>query len=98
MKDSEMRIEGWAFDGSAGRPAASVELVVDGVPHPASYGIELPDDPAFARCAGPKRIGVLADYSVAGLAPGPHVLGVRVVAADGAGYTEATWGRITVGN
>lgn len=94
-QQGELRIEGWAFDGSVGRPARGVEIVIDGVPQPAGYGME---HEAPAGCGDCRNTGFLADYPLTNLSPGPHILGIRVITADGASYSEAIWGRVLVKN
>ena len=93
--NGELRIEGWAFDTSSRRPAAAVEIMIDGVPQPASYGLDR-SDPEPSGCDACKETGFVADLSAAGLSPGPHTLGIRVISADGASYTETNWGRFRI--
>jgi hypothetical protein len=95
--DGELRIEGWAFDGSAKRSAGGVEVLIDGIPQPASYGLERPQQARIPSCSACEHAGFVADFSAAGLSPGSHVLGIRVISSDGASYSEANWGSITIG-
>jgi alginate O-acetyltransferase complex protein AlgJ len=95
--DGELRIEGWAFDGSAKRSAGGVEVLIDGIPQPASYGLERPQQARIPSCSACEHAGFVADFSAAGLSPGPHALGIRVISSDGASYSEANWGSITIG-
>ncbi len=95
-RDGELRIEGWAFDRSAARPATGVEIVIDETPRPASYGLERSEAPDLPGCGDCNHAGFLADFSAEGLTPGPHTLGIRVISADGKSYSESTWGRVSV--
>lgn len=97
-RDGELRLEGWALDGSAQRPAAGVEIVIDDVAQPASYGWERSDVTALSRCPNCIRSGFVADLSAVGLSPGSHTLRIRVISANGSSYTEAVWGSIRIEN
>ena len=96
-RNGELRIEGWAFDKLAGRPAGGVELTIDGVAHAASYGGLAPAGGlASPKCDGCRHIQFLGDYPVIGLSTGSHTLGIRVISATGTNYSEAVWGRFFV--
>jgi hypothetical protein len=88
----ELKIAGWAIDKSAGQPASGVEIVIDGIPLPAAYGIEHPRAAELSGCGSCRNSGFLADLSVAGLLPGSHTIAIRVVSAHGDSYTERLWG------
>lgn len=95
-RNGELRIEGWALDSLAARPATGVEILFDGIPRPASCGLERSEAPGLPGCGVCEHNGFLADFSAEGLSPGPHTLGIRVISADGKSYSEATWGRVSV--
>ena len=96
-RNGELRIEGWAFDQLAGRPAGGVELTIDGVAHAASYGGLAPaGELSPPTCDGCRYVRFLGDYPVIGLSIGPHILGIRVISASGANYSEVVWGRFVV--
>jgi hypothetical protein len=89
----ELTAIGWALDGR--RPAQGVEIMIGGIPYPASYGFERPDVADTFKCSCTQS-GFRADFSVERLSPGSHTVSVRVISADGASYTEAVWGKIRI--
>jgi hypothetical protein len=75
----DLIVSGWALDARAGRPAAAVDLVIDGVCHRSAVRIARADvsthfgNPRYVRC------GFSARVPAAVLSPGRHELEMRVV-------------------
>jgi hypothetical protein len=92
----ELRIEGWALDESGRAPAAGVEVVIDGLPHPAGYGSERADVADQFPCNACGFSGFRVDFTAKGLPPGPHSVTIRVISAGGDSYTERVWGQIRI--
>jgi hypothetical protein len=77
-------IVGWAIDAAAGSPARTVFFDVDGQPfQEAVYGDDSPAAVSALGDARYSRCGFDAILDTTRLAPGPHLLTVRVVSADG---------------
>ena len=89
-------ILGWALDVSKKGPAGGVDVVIDGTPYSAQYGIERSDvathfnRPDYARCGfqlvlSPKQIGT-----------GQHAVAIRVISSDQKSYNEGPVVQFTV--
>jgi hypothetical protein len=82
-------VTGWALDARRRRPAAAVDLVLDGTPYRASIGISRADvaaahgDPAYVRS------GFRARFPSGAVTAGSHELEVRVVVNGGREYYPA---------
>ena len=81
-----LTIAGWALDTGRRRPAAAVDLVLDGARYRAPVRLARADvataygDQAYSRCGFNTRLPARA------ISPGPHSLDLRVVAAGGESY------------
>jgi hypothetical protein len=79
---------GWAVDSAASKPASAVEVLIDGRPFRAEYGVERADVanqfgvPDYLNC------GFALTMNARLLRRGYHVLAVRVVSADGSSYEQ----------
>jgi hypothetical protein len=87
--DEHVVVAGWALDARRRRPAAAVDLVLDGAPYRASVGISRADvaaahgDPAYVRS------GFRARFPSGALTAGSHELEIRVVVSGGREYYPA---------
>jgi hypothetical protein len=84
LQPDRVAVIGWAIDDQAASPAKTVFIDVDGVQfQQAVYGDDSPQavaalgNPRYASC------GFDAILDTTSLTPGPHLLAVRVVSADG---------------
>jgi hypothetical protein len=84
LQPDRVAVVGWAIDDQAAAPATTVFIDVDGRPFSqAVYGDDSPQaaaamgSPRYAHCG----FDVILDTTR--LTPGPHLLTVRVVSADG---------------
>ncbi len=78
-----LRVVGWALDESARRPAAAIELVLDGVRYRAAVRFPRPD---VATAYGDQAYvpsGFDARLPNGAVARGPHDLELRVIVSDG---------------
>jgi acetyltransferase-like isoleucine patch superfamily enzyme len=77
---------GFAVDGPAGEPAAAVDVVVDGAPYPAHYG--LPRDDVAQHFGNEKlsHTGFAMTLTPGSLEVGRHRVSLRVVSADRRGF------------
>jgi hypothetical protein len=77
-----MLIAGWAVDWPAGQLAGGVTVVLDGVQHPARYG--LPSAEAAKLLGGGKfsHAGFLCSAPVSELGPGRHTIFLKVLTRD----------------
>ncbi|WP_374468008.1 hypothetical protein [Phenylobacterium sp.] len=91
-----LTIIGFAFDDPAKMPAKGVDVVLDGVARPATYGQARPDVAAYFKNPALTNVGFTADLPAGTLPPGPHKVSLRVIAADGAGYFETPQVEVTV--
>ncbi|MCC7106794.1 MAG: hypothetical protein IT307_16800 [Chloroflexi bacterium] len=86
-REPRIVISGWAVDRAAGEPAAAVFIDAGGrLQIPARYGLVRPDLADMPGFAPPRKVGFRAEFASALLRPGPQVLRVLVVSADGASY------------
>ena len=87
--------KGWAVDAHSGTVAAGVDVVVDGGPYRAIYGIARKDvaqaiNPAF------KNSGFEFSLAPGVLSKGTHSFNIRIIASDGRAYYEGSSGRLVV--
>ena len=94
--DVENSVNGWAMDPSKKMPASGVDVVIDGVPYAAKYGIgridvaKHFDKPEFLKS------GYLLTLAPHQLTKGPHALLIRVITNDGKSYNEGPVVHFTV--
>jgi Predicted membrane protein (DUF2142) len=84
LQPDRVAVVGWAIDDQASSPATTVFIDVDGQPfQQAVYGDDSPQAVAALGSARFAKCGFDAILDTTRLAPGPHLLTVRVVSADG---------------
>jgi hypothetical protein len=84
LQPDRVAVVGWAVDDQAALPAKTVFIDVDGQPfQEAVYGDDSPQAVAALGSARYATSGFDAILDTTRLAPGPHLLTVRVVSADG---------------
>ena len=84
LQPDRVAVVGWAIDDQAAAPATTVFIDVDGQPfQQAVYGDDSPQAAATLGSARYANCGFDAILDTTRLAPGPHLLTVRVVSADG---------------
>jgi hypothetical protein len=84
LQPDRVAVVGWAVDDQAAAPATTVFIDVDGQPfQQAVYGDDSPQAAAALSNARFAHCGFDAILDTTRLAPGPHLLTVRVVSADG---------------
>lgn len=86
---ANLEVIGWAVDGEAAKPASAVEIVIDGIPFRARYGIERPDIAAHFGVEDYLRCGFAFTMKARLLSRGLHFLGARLVSADGSRYQKS---------
>jgi hypothetical protein len=86
--DQPIRLDGFGFDPVAKAPAKGVDVVVDGKAYGTAYGAARPDVASYTKTPGLAKVGFSTTLPPGALAPGPHIVVVRVVAADGKSYYE----------
>ena len=82
-------IDGFAFDPAAKLPAKGVDVVIDGKAYGTAYGASRQDVSTYFKTPALEPSGFAVTLPAATLAKGPHVLVLRVIAADGMGYFES---------
>jgi len=86
---AELIVSGWALDARARRPAAAVDLVVDGVIYRVPVGIPRGDVAAVHGDYGYMRCGFSARFPERSLSAGAHELEMRIVLAGERDYVSA---------
>ena len=89
MANGVLDVQGWAFKDGVG--LAGVEVLVDGEPAvKAHYGSDYDVTGFWKASTDPNhpRVGFSARVDIAGLAPGKHWLGLRLLGSDG---SVETW-------
>lgn len=84
-----VELAGFAYDPVSKTPGKAVDVVIDGAPHVAVYGSPRPDVARMLDAPALNAIGFVLKLPAGVVGPGDHVLTVRVIAADGSGYTES---------
>jgi hypothetical protein len=82
---------GWAVDEGHKATAGGVDVLVDGMPYAAEYGIERGDVADYLKFAGYKNSGfklVLPPYEVD---RGRHQVALRVLSSDGKGFYDGSY-------
>ncbi len=78
-RHEELTVAGWALDARARRPAAAVDLVLDGVPYRTTVRVPRGDVASAHRDHGYLRSGFSARFPPELMTPGWHEMEVRVV-------------------
>jgi hypothetical protein len=86
-------VSGFGFDPVAKAPGAAVDLVIDGVAYPTSYGHQRSDVATYFKTPALESSGFTVTLPAGAIKAGPHQAIVRVVSADKAGYFDS----VTIG-
>jgi hypothetical protein len=86
--DSVIGISGWAQDAATKGLAGGVEVVLDGTPYTAKYGIPRGDVADHFKRPEIMNCGYLLELRAGQLTKGPHSVSVRILSADKKSYTE----------
>jgi hypothetical protein len=91
--DRGVKVAGWII-GPDRRSGSGADLVIDGVPIAARYGLERPDVAKAMQSPDATRSGFEVDLPT--LEPGEHTITIRVVARDQLRYFQGWEAKITV--
>jgi hypothetical protein len=78
----ELKIRDWAVDQQSQTAAGGGDVVIDGIPYVALYGIERNDVAEGRKVPGYRDCGFQFWMPAGRLAPGVHTLSLRIVARD----------------
>lgn len=84
-----LRVSGWAVDLPAKAVAANVDVVIDGVPYAARYGMPRNDVAAYLQDPKYERSGFEYMVPARQLSKGTHTISVRVIMSDGKAYVQS---------
>jgi hypothetical protein len=82
-------IAGWAIDSPNKLPASNVDVVIDGIPYAAHYGVPRKDVAAYLKDNRYETSGFEFSMPAGVLAKGSHTLSIRVVGSDGKSYVQS---------
>ena len=86
-------LTGFGFDPVAKTPGAAVDIVIDGVAYPTSYGHQRKDVADYFKTPALENSGFTVTLPAGVIKPGPHQAVVRVVSADKTGVFDS----VTIG-
>jgi phosphoglycerol transferase len=92
----EFKVSGWAIDVLHRAPAAGVDVAVDRLLFPSTYGGARRDVVQYFQRPEYEESGFTASISAARLDPGEHLLSLRVVARDGSCFYQPPGIRLLV--
>src|SRR6185503_19510825 len=78
-----LKVSGWAVDSPSKQAASNVDVVIDGVPYAATYGLPRVDVASQFKVKSYRKSGYEFSMPAGGLRKGTHTLCIRVVASDG---------------
>lgn len=84
-----LTFSGFGFDPVAKVPAAAVDIVIDGVAYPTTYGHQRADVATYFKSPSLENVGFTVTLPAGTVKPGQHQAVVRVVAADKSGYFDS---------
>ena|ERR1700722_981167 len=87
-KHGKVPIVGWAVDQDAKTGAGGVEIVIDGTPLAARYGLPRPDVASAYGIPAYTNVGYSLELTADEFTPGAHTAFVRVLSNDRKGYWE----------
>ena len=90
------RSPGWALDVSKNGAAGAVDVVIDGTPYSAHYGLDRPDVASHFNRPDYTKCGFQLVLARGQLSKGPHTLSVRVISSDKKSYNEGPVVQFTV--
>ncbi len=82
-------VDGFGFDPVAMAPGKGVDVLVDGRAYGTRYGAARQDVASYFKTPALAAVGFSALLPAEAMAPGPHTVSIRVVAADGKGFFES---------
>ena len=85
----DLLVRGWAIDEPNRALASNVDVVIDGVPYAARYGVGRNDVAAFFKEPAYETSGFQFSILAGQLTKGPHKFFLRVVANDGKSYVAS---------
>ena len=85
----DLAISGWAFDEPNRALASHVDVVIDGVPYAASYGVQRRDVANYFKDPVYEGSGFQFSMLAGQLTKGTHKSFIRVVANDGKSYVAS---------
>lgn len=88
-----MTFSGFGFDPVAKAPAAAIDIVIDGVAYPTTYGHQRKDVADYFKTPGLENTGFTVTLPAGAVKAGSHQAIVRVVSADKTGYFDS----VTIG-
>ena len=92
----DSKVSGWAVDHPNRAPASGVDLVIDRMVFPSSYGAHRNDVAQFFRRPSYRDTGFNATIPAHAIAAGEHWLSLRVVSSQGSCYYQSPSVRLTV--
>jgi phosphoglycerol transferase len=94
-RSQDSKVSGWAVDGPRRAPAAAVDVVIDRIAFPTTYGIHRNDVAEYFKRPNYRDTGFAAVIPANAIPRGEHWLSIRVVTADGGCYYESPGVRVT---
>jgi hypothetical protein len=82
-------VAGWAVDTTNQLVASNVDVVIDGVPYAAHYGLPRKDVAAYLKDDVYEKSGFEFSMPTGRLAIGSHTLFIRVVGSDGKSFVPS---------
>ena len=84
-----LMVAGWAVDATNKKPASNVDIVIDGIPYAARYGVPRPDVATHLKDSIYEPSGFEFSMPARGLSEGTHTLFIRVIASDGQSFVQS---------
>jgi len=94
--DSEISVSGWALDASKKGPAGAVDVVLDGNPFSANYGLDRTDVAAHFNRPDYTKSGFQLLLARGQFTKGSHGVSIRVISSDKKSYSEGPVVQFTV--
>ena len=90
VSGASILFSGWAVEEQKGTAAAGVDVVVDGYPYTATYGVERLDVAAYLKSPAYKNSGFQISIPSEDIGGGGHTAAIRVLSNSGKTYWEGT--------
>jgi hypothetical protein len=87
--NASIPVVGWAVDSVQKSPAGGVEIVIDGRAYKGRYGLARADVAQYYKTPAYKAVGFDYEFPASSLAPGDHVMTLRVITSDSKRYFES---------
>jgi hypothetical protein len=94
-RSQDAKVSGWAIDAPRRSPATGVDVVIDRMVFPTTYGTHRNDVAQYFRQPSYRETGFTATIPANAIAGGEHWLSIRVVTADGRCYFQSPGFRVT---